>query len=120
MSYNILIVDDEVAFAQVTQEMIEILGEKSKVAYNLDSAKELAQKEKFDFLFLDMNIRHESGYRFLEFLKDNNISIKQIYLMSGSEQPIKEEWNAVVEDILIKPFDLTTIIENLIAFKTAS
>ena len=68
---NILIVEDYAESAETFKDLLEILGHQAKYVTSGVKALELIGQEKFDLVFMDINLPDMSGIDLLENLKNN-------------------------------------------------
>jgi PAS domain S-box-containing protein len=107
---TILIIDDEKALNDVCSEMIEIIGYKTKKAYNGQEGIEIYKQEPTDLVILDMIMPGMNGTETFKRLKGINPSIKVI-LTSGYS--INEEAQKILDNscnsFMQKPYTLQTL-----------
>lgn len=108
---KVLIVDDD-------QNMTKLLNVILKAEYEVDishSVKDALKKmdqENYDSVIIDLNIPNESGYQFIEKVRESaSLKWLPILVLSGkdkSEDRIKS-FELGADDYLIKPFNPTEL-----------
>jgi two-component system, NtrC family, response regulator HydG len=71
MSAHILFVDDEAPIRELLSVFFRKKGYQVSVAVNIQEAKELAQRNRFDLSILDVNLAGENGLELLSLFKQN-------------------------------------------------
>jgi DNA-binding response OmpR family regulator len=106
---NILIVDDQPNIARVTAMALDLLGCRTFTTHTTAGAAELLQTEKIDAIFLDVNLRGESGLEFLAQLtaptQDHRPPIV-MFTARNKEEFATEALHRGAFSCLTKPFDL--------------
>jgi len=81
---SILIVDDDLIFAQTLKRVLDRRGFLTWIAQDIDSAESLLTKQKSDKAIIDLKIAQESGLVLITKLKEINPDIKIIMLTGYS------------------------------------
>ncbi len=108
---NVLVVDDEVAFAELLAERLKTRDFNTAIADGGQKAIEMVQKRKFDAVVLDLAMPGMDGIETLkELLKiDKNL---QVIFLTGQATVDKgiEAVKLGAVDFLEKPSDIDTIV----------
>jgi two-component system, cell cycle sensor histidine kinase and response regulator CckA len=102
----ILLVDDDLQFLSVGQELLEYLGFKALIADNGDQALEIfRQRHSIDLVIMDFNLPHLDGYQLLHQLQTIAPEVKVI-ITSGffAQSEIEKFLRAGVVGMIHKPF----------------
>ena len=111
MSARVLIVDDEVEFANVLAERMEARGFKVNTVSSGVKAIEQVQKKRYDAVLLDLAMPGMDGIETLKKLLEINPDL-QILLLTGQATLDKgiEAVKMGAVDFLEKPADIDTLI----------
>jgi len=107
MSYNLLLVDDEVhaiegVKADLDLQKLQIT--QLLIANNVKQAKELFQREQIDILLCDIEMPQESGLELLKWVKAQQYSTVTVFLTSHADfRYAKEALQLGSLDYLLKP-----------------
>lgn len=102
--YSILVLDDEVAIADLVKEIFQAEGMKAHAYYDPKRALEAVRSEKFDLAIVDIMMPVMDGYEFCRALRQ--ISDVPVVFLSAKD----EETDIVVgfalgaDDYVVKPF----------------
>src|SRR5688572_26545951 len=105
-----IVIDDELKSREGLKKMIESFCKGVEVCAVCENVKEsiaAIQKHKPDFIFLDVQMRGETGFDLLTQLK--NIDFEIIFTTAHSEYAIKAIKFSAIE-YLLKPIDLEELI----------
>ncbi len=101
---KILIVDDEDKIRELIRLNLELVGYECMDASNGEDAIELAKKEKFDLVLLDVMMAGKDGFETSKHFIDNNISV--IFLTAKDNVLDKVKGLRLgAEDYITKPFE---------------
>jgi PAS domain S-box-containing protein len=111
---KILIVDDEPALREITQEILTMAGYEVLIADTGDAALNILANETIDLLLSDIIMPKMSGYDLAKIVSEKYPDIK-IQLASGysSEQPLQQE--PLHSPILRKPFRSAELLNTVAA-----
>lgn len=84
MNKSILIVDDDLVFAETLGRSFKRKGYEPFVAYNLSQAQTLLEAHQPDLAVVDLKIEHESGLQFLPIIRSYSPETKTIILTGYS------------------------------------
>ena len=111
---KMLIVDDEVDLCQVLSWDFEdagIIVEQTNGGHN---AIEILKKTKFDIVLTDVKMPEGDGIELLDYIYENKIDLKAVYLMTGySDYPVEKLLEKGMRKLFGKPVETETIIEDL-------
>lgn len=113
---KILIVDDEPDLVQTLQDRLEMNGYGIVTAGNGREGLERAVKEKPDIILLDVIMPIMDGLQMLEALRKHPESKHCAVIMltaRSQQQDIVRAKTCGVEDYVVKPFDLSELIEKI-------
>jgi CheY-like chemotaxis protein len=112
MSYNILIIDDELLAAQALARMCAVLGHSVHIANESGAAIRRLRQNRPDIVFLDMDMPDINGVDLCDFIKhDPHLKSIPVVFVSANDQD-EAMWagmQAGAADYLIKPVDLDTL-----------
>jgi DNA-binding NtrC family response regulator len=111
---RILIVDDDLAFSTIIQNLMEMEGYKTEVAHCGADALSLYQRRSFDLVLLDLFLGEESGLDLLRRLQADKREVPIIVMTAfGSMETVAEALRENAFDYVTKPFRTEEIL-NLI------
>lgn len=105
MSKKILIIEDEVAMAEMYRDKFQNAGYEVFLAITSEEGMKLAKKEKPDLIVLDILLPTENGISFLGRLrKDPELKNLRVVALSNYDEPKtrREAHDLGVEEYLIK------------------
>lgn len=109
---KILIVDDEEDLCSVLAWDFEDEGFEVFKAFNGNSALEILKDNTVDILISDIKMPNGDGIFLLEEMKNRNISVEKIFLMTGfSDYPEDRLTSLGVLKLFKKPIDTDVILE---------
>ncbi|MBU9711937.1 response regulator transcription factor [Evansella tamaricis] len=110
MKANILIVEDNVEFAQLMKEHLEENGFQVEWCDNGEDAFVLGLKE-WDLILLDIILPKRDGLQVCVELRNQNIDTPIIFLTAfGHESVIETGLSIGADDFIVKPFVLDTFV----------
>ena len=113
-SYDILVVDDEVALTELTAEILKGAGHQVETALNASEAMDATKKKKFDVIISDVIMPGLNGFELAERIKKKDPDVK-IILISGYNDQINsaEKINGYYDEHLGKPVSGAQLIESI-------
>jgi two-component system, cell cycle sensor histidine kinase and response regulator CckA len=102
----ILLIDDDVQFLSVGQELLEYLGFQALIAYNGDQALEIfRERHSIDLVIMDFNLPQLDGFQLLQQLQTIAPEVRVIITSGFFAQPeIDRFLQAGAAGLLHKPF----------------
>lgn len=111
---NILVVDDEVALAELTAEILMNAGHQVDMVHNASSALDAIKSKKFDVMISDVIMPGLNGFELAERVKKDNPEIKIIMVSGYNEQLNSTETNTQLYDLnLKKPVTGAQLLESV-------
>ncbi|MFT2090071.1 sigma-54-dependent transcriptional regulator [Paraglaciecola sp. 2405UD69-4] len=111
---NVLLVDDDLEFAEVASNIIEFLGHQVSIASSLKEACEWTDSQPFDHILLDFMLPDGSGLHLVDRLEKSN-SAAHITFITGhpSVKGILAGFSGPKVDYLVKPLQREDIEQAL-------
>jgi PAS domain S-box-containing protein len=109
---HVLVLDDEVALAQMLSEVLDVLGYTSTLCHSPVQALELIERQRFDLIISDFRMPGLNGQQFYELVKQNRPALaRRIVFLTGDVA--SKETQAFLRSIgnphLDKPFNLASV-----------
>ncbi len=106
---NILIVEDEIAIAELLQ--LGLIGAKNNAEYVLNGREAADKIEEFDYdlILLDIMIPEIDGYELMEYIYTINIPVIFITAKGSLQDKIKG-LRMGADDYIVKPFELDEVV----------
>ena len=115
MDYKVLIVEDEPKLRQILQDYFESRGDHPVTAPNGIAALEIAEKEEFDGVLLDIMMPGLDGLSVCRALRRNS-DVPIIFLTALSDEEDKlEGYRLGGDDYITKPFSMAVLYAKLTA-----
>ena len=109
--HRILVVDDEPEMATVVEEALLRRGYKAKQVNSADAAWELLEREDFDVVITDINMRGMNGVELTERIAQNRPAVPVIVITAfGSIETATAVLRAGAYDFITKPFEIDHLI----------
>jgi DNA-binding NtrC family response regulator len=107
MTKHILLVDDEEEIVNFMEHFLKRLKITSTIATSGEQALDLYDKDKIDFVFLDIHLGGIDGFTVLKEMKAKNESVKVIVITGNSDKDqIERAKKLGAIDYIGKPLDL--------------
>lgn len=108
---KIIVVDDNVALADVLGKLLRVLNQEVTPMYSGASVIERVRTEKPDIIFIDIAMPSMSGYELIEILRqDPSLKKTKFIALSGfGEEYRQKSLEAGFDDHLIKPVGLAEL-----------
>jgi DNA-binding response OmpR family regulator len=114
---SILIIEDEKRLAEILKNQLEESGFTVTLADNGVTGKELAAKEIFNLILLDINIPLINGYELCREIRSTNKDIPIIMLTAlGTADNKITGFDAGADDYIVKPFDYRELLARVNVF----
>jgi len=106
VSLKILLLEDDLLFAETLQDMLDEEGYEVLLCHNGQEALDLTYHHKFDLYLLDINVPLINGLTLLKELRNADDTTPAIYLTSHQDKEIvRQGFENGADDYLKKPFD---------------
>ena len=114
---NILIVEDEQRLADILKKQLEDSGLKAEIANDGYVGKQLAEKNKYNLIILDINLPLINGYDLCEEIRKTNNKIPIIMLTAfGTPDNKIAGFDVGADDYIVKPFDFRELLARVNVF----
>ncbi|MCL2484858.1 MAG: response regulator [Endomicrobia bacterium] len=112
---KILIVDDDAAFLDSVEMILETKGFKILKALNAESAYEALAVEKPDLILLDVNLPDKNGFEVLRTIKaSNDLSCISVIMVTGDMAVhVDKAFAEGADDCVFKPLDMDRFVEDI-------
>lgn len=113
MQYDVLIIDDEVALGQATEEYFNAFGVKTTFAASGAQAFEFLKSNRVSLILLDINLENENGFDLCKRLrKETDIPI---FFISArlNENDMLIALNVGGDDYITKPYVLSVLLAKI-------
>ncbi len=110
--YEILVVDDEVALAELTAEVLKEGGHQVDTAFNASEAMDAIRNKNYDVMISDVIMPGLNGFELVKKIKKENHDIK-IIMVSGYTDNIKLTENNSCDVILEKPVNSVQLLKTI-------
>lgn len=113
---TILVVEDEPAIAQSIQDRLEMDKYRVILAADGKQGLEIAAHQKPDLILLDVNMPVMDGFEMLEALRKNPNAADCPVIMTtvrNQKDDIARAEAAGVNDYIVKPFDLSVLLQKI-------
>lgn len=111
MQHRVLVVDDDKVILKMLYKALTQNDIYADVAINGENALDMLQKNPYDLLLLDINMKGMNGFEVVQHIRDSNSDIP-IIIVSGR----KEDCDALyglqlgADDYITKPFNPVTLV----------
>ncbi len=113
---KILILEDDILFAQTLEDFLSEEGFDITLAHDGERASELCYEQHFDLLLLDVNVPKKNGFELLKSIRKNRQDTPTIFITSfNNKESLKEGFLSGADDYLTKPIDLDELLMRIIA-----
>ena len=111
---KLLLVDDEIIFADNMAVLLENRHYKTKAVYDGKSAVQALQDESFDVVILDLKMPDMDGLSTLKKIKQMDLTTEILLLTGhGSIEAAVEALRLGAYDFLTKPCDIDQLVEKI-------
>ncbi|WP_200762512.1 response regulator transcription factor [Nitrosophilus alvini] len=111
MSYKILLLEDDVLFAETIEDFLDEEGFEVDVVSDAKAALEKCYHKKYDIYLLDVKVPYMSGFDLLKELRDTNDTTPAIFITSmRNKEDLSQGFNTGCDDYLKKPIDLDELL----------
>lgn len=116
MASTILLIDDDLAYLELTTMMLKIEGHRVLTAADGKTGWQLIEKEKPQVVLLDWNLPEFSGINLLQLLQEKEEQFRPYVIMITARSQMQyriEGMEAGADDYLVKPFDRKELLARL-------
>ena len=114
---NILIVEDEQRLADILKKQLEESGFNAEIAYDGYVGKQLAERNKYNLIILDINLPLINGYDLCREIRKTNSNIPIIMLTAfGTSDNKIAGFDVGADDYIVKPFDFRELLARVNVF----
>jgi DNA-binding NtrC family response regulator len=114
LNAKVLLVDDEDDFLKTLTQRLEVRGLKVTGATRGEEAVDLADKQEFDAIVIDLAMPGMDGLETLKHIKENHPEAEIIMLSGqGSIKKSTEAMKLGAEDFLEKPVDIQELLKKI-------
>ncbi|MBI4296762.1 MAG: response regulator [Chloroflexi bacterium] len=111
---KILVVDDNQDFCESVRDILEAEGHEVQATYDGQSAVELAQKECFGLILMDLVIPGMDGVTAIKAIRKTSPSVPIIVVTAfGEESIIEEAFRAGANKQFGKPIDFNRLLADI-------
>lgn len=112
---KILVAEDNRINQTVTRKILEKNGVVCTIAENGQQAVTFASKEKFDLILMDLNMPVKNGFDACKEIRSMDDKIPIVALTAVEVEEVRNEiYLAGMNDIVIKPYDVTKFIRTIL------
>ncbi len=110
MKYNCLIVDDEIALSQSTQEYLNMFNVKTHWVADMATCLDFFQANEADLILLDINLGSDSGFELCKKLRET-IHVPILFISARtSDDDVLLALNIGGDDYIQKPYSLSVLL----------
>jgi DNA-binding response OmpR family regulator len=114
---NILIVEDEQRLAEILKKQLEETGFCAEIASDGYIGKQLAEKNRYSLIVLDINLPLINGYDLCKEIRKTNSKIPIIMLTAlGTPDNKVTGFDVGADDYVIKPFEFRELLARINVF----
>ncbi|MFO8058322.1 MAG: response regulator [bacterium] len=114
MSFHVLLVEDELDFANTLAERLALRNIQADVVEGAADAVSKAKSNDYDVVILDLVLWQGRGFDVLKEIKEHRPDVPVILLSGrGSEKDFEEGKKRGAYDYLIKPVQIEELIEKM-------
>jgi DNA-binding response OmpR family regulator len=114
---SILIVEDEQRLAEILKKQLEETGFRAEIATDGYVGKQLAEKNKYSLIILDINLPLINGYDLCKEIRKTNSKIPIIMLTAlGTPDNKVSGFDVGADDYVIKPFEFRELLARINVF----
>ena len=82
MTASILLLEDDQQLSDTVKQFLTYQGYDVHCAYDGLQAQDIAYEKHIDLMLLDVKVPHQSGYEFLQTLRDEGVKTPAIFITS--------------------------------------
>ena len=108
---KILLLEDDIALADIISEYLEDYSFKLDLAYDGEEALSNAYESQYDLYIFDVNVPAIKGFDLLKMLRDNGDTTPTIFVTSLNDiEDVSKGFESGADDYLKKPFELAELL----------
>jgi len=108
---NILLLEDDLQLSDTVKQFLEYSGYNVYPAYDALQAKDIAYEHHIDLMLLDVKVPHQSGFDFLQELREEGTTTPAIFITSlNSVNDVTKGFDIGCDDYIRKPFALKELL----------
>ena len=107
--YRILIVEDEIAIAELIEINLKQAGYECEYALDGEVASTKIEENKFDLILLDIMLPKIDGYELMEYIEPTGIPV----IFISAKESVKDKIKGIkmgADDYIVKPFDISEVL----------
>jgi len=111
MTASILLLEDDQQLSDTIKQFLEYQGYEVFCAYDGLQAEDLAYEKKIDLMLLDVKVPHQSGFDFLQALRNDGVQTPAIFITSlNTVEDVTRGFDIGCDDYIRKPFALKELL----------
>lgn len=108
---KVLVIDDEEDIGIMMRAMLKSSGYTVVYARNITEATEKLENNKFEMVFLDLNLDNEYGLNLVSTIRSTNIETNIVVITAQKGKDVKEDVSLNgIECLVQKPFNKSQIL----------
>ncbi len=111
MTASILLLEDDQQLSDTVKQFLAFKGYTVHCAYDGFQAEEIAYEKHIDLMLLDVKVPHQSGYDFLQTLREEGVKTPAIFITSlNAVEDVTRGFDIGCDDYIRKPFALKELL----------
>jgi len=111
MTASILLLEDDQQLSDTVKQFLTYQGYEVHCAYDGLQAQDIAYEKHIDLMLLDVKVPHQSGYEFLQTLRDEGVKTPAIFITSlNAVEDVTRGFDIGCDDYIRKPFALKELL----------
>jgi len=111
MTASILLLEDDQQLSDTVKQFLTHQGYEVHCAYDGLQAEDIAYEKHIDLMLLDVKVPQQSGYDFLQTLRDKGVQTPAIFITSlNSVEDVTRGFDIGCDDYIRKPFALKELL----------
>lgn len=111
MAASILLLEDDQQLSDTVKQFLTHQGYEVHCAYDGLQAEDIAYEKHIDLMLLDVKVPQQSGYDFLQTLRDKGVQTPAIFITSlNSVEDVTRGFDIGCDDYIRKPFALKELL----------
>ncbi len=114
MTVSILLLEDDQQLSDTVKQFLVYQGYEVHCAYDGLQAQDIAYEKHIDLMLLDVKVPHQSGYDFLQTLRDEGVRTPAIFITSlNAVEDVTRGFDIGCDDYIRKPFALKELLSRV-------